>query len=410
MSSAPEEPDNPLYGDFEDYLDGKLPPARHREVAELLARSAAAREMLEELQTARKWLEGTRWDVPEPARWPSADEILARAGRHTVSPPAVAVTKSGPAAGGAGGWSAGWMPVWGTFRLPAWALGAAAGVVLFAGVALWWALSPSAPDELAQSKVSEASAPPTSEPPAPPVPATARPDDTARSVLPGEVPGETPSVGPAPRKKKGPDAPTPEAVLPEGKSKRDSAGSGEKLDDSQRAGVLSTPASPTTPPEQTAGQSPVAAAPSAGEEAAQRAEAMSAERREARPSFAAPPLEAGAASPATGRSSGAGTADRARDAMKEAPKAKPGSAANVQGTAAPVTALTLRLVVANRRAALTHVATVVRELGGTVQRNGEQVVVTVPAGHVADCAARLRARVSVATEGETLQVTIRERE
>ncbi len=137
---------------------------------------------------------------------------------------------------------------------------------------------------------------------------------------------------------------------------------------------------------------------------------MSAERREARPLAAAPLPEAGAAPPVAGRASGAGATDRARDETKEAPRAKPGSASNAQGTAAPVTALTLRLVVANRRAALTQVATVVRELGGTVQRNGEQVVVMVPAGHVADCAARLRARVSVATEGETLQVTIRERE
>ena len=96
--------------------------------------------------------------------------------------------------------------------------------------------------------------------------------------------------------------------------------------------------------------------------------------------------------------------------MKEAPRARPGSAADVQGTAAPVTALTLRLVVANRRAALTQVATVAREFGGSVRLDGEQVAVTVPAGQVSACAARLRVRVAVVTEGETLQVTIRARE
>ncbi len=408
MSSAPEELDNPLYGDFEDYLDGKLPPARHREVAELLAHSAAAREVLEELRTARQWLEGTRWDIPEPTTWPSADEILARAGRRMVSPPAVAATKSIPAAGGTGRWSTGWMSWRWNVRSPAWPLGAAASVVLLVGGGLWWVLSPSAPDELAQSKVAETSAPPPSESPAQPGAATGRPDDPARPVLPGEA---APAGGAASRKKD-PAASALEAAESgdEPKRSKPSAGPTAVTEDSQRVGIASVPSPLVAPAGQPSGQAPAVPAPSAGEGGTHKAEAMSAEQREARPSVAAPPLEAGAAPPATGRSSGAGTADRARDAMKEAPKAKPGAAPNAQGTAAPVTALTLRLVVANRRAALTQVATVVRELGGTVERNGEQLMVTVPAGHVADCAARLRARVSVATEGETLQVTIRERE
>ncbi len=406
MSSAPEELDNPLYGDFEDYLDGKLPPARHREVAELLAHSAAAREVLEELRTARQWLEGTRWDVPEPTGWLSADELLARADRR---PAASLPTGANPdrSAGKAAGWSAGWMSWRWTVRSPVWALGAAASMFLLVGGSLWWVLSPAAPDELAQSKVSE-----TSEPLARPELAPARPEDTTRPVLPGEAA----PAGAAPRKKD-PAASALEAASPEGKSRRagPSAGSSGIAEDSQMSEVASAPSPLAAPAGQPSGRAPAASAPAAGDDTAHKAEAMTAERREARPLAAAPPREAGAPPPVAGRASGghpsgAGAADRARDEMKETPGAKPGSASNAQGTAAPVTALTLRLVVANRRAALTQVATVVRELGGTVQRNGEQVVVTVPAGHVADCAARLRARVSVATEGETLQVTIRERE
>ncbi|AEP13357.1 anti-sigma factor [Chloracidobacterium thermophilum] len=401
MSSASEELDNPLYGDFEDYLDGKLPPARHREVADLLARSAAARERLEELRTARKWLEGTHWDVPEPSGWPSAGEILARAGwRPAASLPAAKPDRS---TGRFAGWLSGWMPWQWNVRSPVWALGAAAGVFLLVGGGLWWwVLSPSAPDELAQSKVSE-----NSEPLARPELAPARPEDAARPALPAEA---TPA-GAAPRKKD-PAASASEAASPEGKSKRSgpSAGSARVAEDSQRAEVASAPsplAAPAGPP---AGRVPAAPVPSAGDETAHKAEAMSAERREARPLAAAPPLEAGAPPPVAGRASGTGTADSARDETKEAPKAKPGSAANAQGAAAPVTALTLRLVVANRRAALTQVATVVREFGGSVRLDGEQVVVTVPAGQVSACAARLRVRVAVVTEGETLQVTIRERE
>ena len=400
MSSASEELDNPLYGDFEDYLDGKLPPARHREVADLLARSAAARERLEELRTARKWLEGTHWDVPEPGGWPSAGEILARAGwRPAASLPAAKPDRS---TGRFAGWLSGWMPWQWNVRSPVWVFGAAASVLLLVGGGLWWVLSPSAPDELAQSKVSE-----NSEPLARPELAPARPEDAARPVLPAEAA----PVGAAPQKKD-PAASVLEAASPEGKSKRSgpSAGSSGTAEDRQRAGALRAPALPTTPPEQMAGQSSVAAAPSAGDETAHKAEAMSAERREARPLAAAPPPEAGAVPSVAGRVSGAGATDRARDEMKEAPRARPGSAADVQGTAAPVTALTLRLVVANRRAALTQVATVAREFGGSVRLDGEQVAVTVPAGQVSACAARLRARVSVATEGETLQVTIRERE
>ncbi|QUV85898.1 hypothetical protein [Chloracidobacterium aggregatum] len=406
MSSASEELDNPLYGDFEDYLDGKLPPARHREVADLLARSAAAREMLEELRTARKWLEGTHWDVPEPSGWPSAGEILARAGwRPAASLPAAKPDRS---TGRFAGWLSGWMPWQWNVRSPVWVFGAAASVLLLVGGGLWWwVLSPSAPDELAQSKASETSAPPTSELPAQPGAATARPEDAARPVLPAEAA----PVGAAPQKKD-PAASVLEAASPEGKSKRSgpSAGSSGTAEDRQRAGALRAPALPTTPPEQMAGQSSVAAAPSAGDETAHKAEAMSAERREARPLAAAPLPEAGAAPSVAGRASGAGATDRARDETKEAPRAKPGSAADAQGAAAPVTALTLRLVVANRRAALTQVATVAREFGGSVRLDGEQVAVTVPAGQVSACAVRLRARVSVATEGETLQVTIRERE
>ncbi|WP_058866212.1 hypothetical protein [Chloracidobacterium thermophilum] len=400
MSSAPEELDNPLYGDFEDYLDGKLPPARHREVADLLARSAAAREMLEELRTARRWLEGTHWDVPEPGGWPSAGEILSRAGwRPAASLPAAKPDRS---TGRFAGWLSGWMPWRWNVRSPAWAFGAAASVFLLVGGGLWWVLSPSAPDELAQSKASE-----TSEPLVRPELAPARPEDAARPARPGEAA----PVGAAPQKKD-PAASALEAASPEGKSKRagPSAGSSGIAEDPQRAEALHAPVSPTTPPEQTAGQSSVAAAPSAGDETAHKAEAMSAERREARPLAAAPLPEAGAAPSVAGRASGAGATDRARDETKEAPRAKPGSAANAQGAAAPVTALTLRLVVANRRAALTQVATVAREFGGSVRLDGEQVAVTVPAGQVSACAVRLRARVSVATEGETLQVTIRERE
>lgn len=196
MSSASEELDNPLYGDFEDYLDGKLPPARHREVADLLARSAAAREMLEELRTARKWLEGTHWDVPEPSGWPSAGEILARAGwRPAASLPAAKPDRS---TGRFAGWLSGWMPWQWNVRSPVWVFGAAASVLLLVGGGLWWwVLSPSAPDELAQSKASETSAPPTSELPAQPGAATARPEDAARPVLPAEAA----PVGAAPQKK-----------------------------------------------------------------------------------------------------------------------------------------------------------------------------------------------------------------
>ncbi|QUW01330.1 hypothetical protein J8C02_14420 [Chloracidobacterium sp. MS 40/45] len=406
MSSAPEELDNPLYGDFEDYLDGKLPPARHREVADLLARSAAAREMLEELRTARKWLEGTHWDVPEPTGWPSAGEILSRAGwRPAASLPEARPVRS---TGRSAWWPSGWMPWRWNVRSPVWAFGAAAGVFLLVGGGLWWwVLSPSVPDELAQSKVSE-----TSEPLARPELAPARPEDAARPALPAEAA----PAGAAPRKKD-PAASALEAASPEGNSKRSgpSAGSSGMAEDPQRSEVSSAPSPLAAPAGQPAGQAPAAAAPSAGDETAHKAEAMTAERREARPLAAAPPREAGAPPPVAGRASGghpagAGTADRTRDETKEAPRAKPGSAANAQGAAAPVTALTLRLVVANRRAALTQVATVVREFGGSVRLDGEQVAVTVPAGQVSACAARLRARVSVATEGETLQVTIRERE
>lgn len=198
MSSASEELDNPLYGDFEDYLDGKLPPARHREVADLLARSAAAREMLEELRTARKWLEGTHWDVPEPSGWPSAGEILARAGwRPAASLPAAKPDRS---TGRFAGWLSGWMPWQWNVRSPVWVFGAAASVLLLVGGGLWWwVLSPSAPDELAQSKASETSAPPTSELPAQPGAATARPEDAARPVLPAEAA----PVGAAPQKRPG---------------------------------------------------------------------------------------------------------------------------------------------------------------------------------------------------------------
>jgi hypothetical protein len=406
MSSAPDDLDNPLYGEFEDYLDGKLPPARRQEVAEFLARSAAAREALEELQMARKWLEGTQWDVPEPTEWPSARAILARAGWHPATSPSAA--KSDQSAGESAWWLAGWMPWRWNVRSPAWAFGAAACALLLVGGSLWWALGPSAPDEMAQSRVSEDSELPAR--PKQPGSAPAQPEDTAPSVWPGEA-----ALVDATSQKKEPSA--PEAGSPERKSKGlgPPAGSTDAMEGAQESKVSSAPLPLAAPAGEQAEQASAVGAPLAGDEVAHEVEAMTAEQRKSHPSATSPSPEMGATPHVAGRLSGARTAERSRanrnrDEMKEPSEAQPGSADDAQEVAASVRAATLRLVVADRGIALAQVVTVAREFGGSVRLNGEHVTVTVPAGQVSACADRLRARVSIATEGETLQVTIRARE
>lgn len=400
MSSEEAQLDHPLYGDFEDYLDGKLPPARCQEVTDLLARSAAAREVLEELRTARRWLEGTRWDVPEPARWPSAEDILARAGRRPAALPAALATKPDRAARKAAWWAAGWLPWQWDVRSPAWAWGAAVSLLLLVGSSLWWVLRPAPPDELAQSKASE-----SAEAPSQPAPSVASPDDMARPERPGEIPPVA-----TPSRKKAPGAPASETLSAHERTTPAAAGATGTTNDAGRADaappVATAPGQPATLPEQKAGRPLSEAAPPAREELTAEAE-LARRRREARPLAAAPPAEADALA---GQPSGAETRDKGHDGnAKESRVAQPSPVASAQKPA-PVAASVLRLVVANRRAALTQMATVAREFGGTVQVVGEQVVVRVPAARVAECIARLRARVAVVTEGEMLQVTVRARE
>ncbi|MGQ9896688.1 MAG: hypothetical protein ACUVR8_03870 [Acidobacteriota bacterium] len=396
MSSRSEELDNPLYGDFEDYLDGVLPPARHQEVTDLLARSAAAREVLEELRTARKWLDGTRWEVPEPTAWPSAEEILTRAGRRPPPSPVISAVKSEPLARWSAWWPAGRMPWQWTFRLPAWASGVVVGVLLLSGgVLFWWMFIPLSPDELAQSEVSR-----TPEAVSPPEPALTRPNDTSHPMLSGKAP----PVDVAPRRKD-PAAPAStkgQSTGEQSKRLKPSADLTEMAEDSQQSEASFGPVPPTALPEPGSQRVPAVAASS--DKGETKAEAMTAERPQSRPLTTAPPPGAGVAPPMDRRSSSSETADGNRNETQEASKAQVGSVGHSQGG---LPATTLRLVVENRRAALAQVVAVAREFGGMVQFEGKQVVVIVPPEQVANCVARLRARVPVVTEGELLQISVR---
>ncbi|MCS7079278.1 MAG: hypothetical protein NZ585_04405 [Chloracidobacterium sp.] len=385
MPSLPEETklDHPLYGEFEDYLDGVLPAARRREVEDLLARSAVARAALEELRTARAWLHGTDWEVPEPAEWPSAEAILARAGRR-------------PAAAGSAvkRWWSDWRASWRfAFRSPAWALGAAACLALLVGGSLWWMFRPSASDEVAQSRRPQppARVEPAGGPVAPAAPAA--PPSAERTPV-ERAPNDTPKRKDAPEKPRVDAAqPTPAAVAPEAPLER------------------------TSRPPAVLGQAEPAPSPAAAPSSAGVAEGMRLRtgRDLARQSKSPASAPAGASSalPEAHKEDQEEAADAYAPAAPHAWKpdesaaARAGSSSAEAENTAPVT---LRLVVADRARAIGQATAVARAFGGTVRVGGERVVVVVPAARVTECAAQIRARVSTAVEGWVLEITVRARE
>ncbi|OYT71190.1 MAG: hypothetical protein CFK52_08675 [Chloracidobacterium sp. CP2_5A] len=372
MPSLPGESqlDNPLYGDFEDYLDGALPEARRQEVEAFLARSPTARALLDELVTARAWLRETNWDVPEPARWPAAEAILARAGHRPASASAAKSRR------------ANWRGL-AFFPSPAWALSAAAGLALLMGGGLLWRmLGPSSSDEVAQSSRSqppEAVAPPTISAPAPAAPPLA----------------ERPPAGGAPKKGK------PEKPL---------------LDAAPASAPAPLGQAEPAPP---AASAPAARAPSAAGEAPSRAERDSESRNQA-PAAGAPSAQPEARkeawkarsderpSPAAVRAPDDPGANQA-DAMEanESLAARSRSSVADAAASAPVT---LRFVVADRSRAAEQATAVARALGGAARLSGERLIIAVPAARVAECAARLRSGISTTAEGQPLLVTVRAQE
>ncbi len=378
MPSLPEETsfDNPLYGDFEDYLDDALPEARRREVENLLERSPAARALLGELIAARAWLSETRWEIPEPVRWPSAEAILSRAGRRPAP---------------AKGWRSGWRAAWrARFASPAWALGAAACLALLLGGGLWRMLSPPSPDEVAQSSQPQ---PPSgaAEPPAAP----SAPESAAlaeESPLPeGLRPGRAPRLDQRePRQDQGkkPLSQVSPAAAPDA----------ESLESAARA-----PASPMA-------SAPPAPAPSVAGEASPRAERAAESRDQAHALAAGAPgasLETRKEAARDGRAPADAPQKAAAQRADEASAARSRSSAADAGAPATVT---LRLVVMDRARAAAQATAVARAFGGGARLSGERMTVAVPAARVADCAARLRARIATAAEGQPLLITVRAQE
>jgi anti-sigma factor RsiW len=169
--------------DLDAYCDGTLPDARRREIAAFLQASPQARATLQEFQQAHDLFENATWDVPEPTRAPSAQDILAAARTRPVARPS---WRDRFAA-----WRAGL-----TWRSPAFA--AAALLAVGAGVG-WLALTASrtpSPQESAAVAPSPKPAPPeTAE--AARAPESA-PDATAKSVESPAAPEPTakPDAGP----------------------------------------------------------------------------------------------------------------------------------------------------------------------------------------------------------------------
>lgn len=394
MPSLPEETqlDDPLYGDFEDYLDGALPEARRREVEALLARSAAARALLEELRTARAWLNGTTWDVPEPARWPSAEAILARAGRR---PAAASATRR---------WWAAWRARWSlNVRSPVWALGAAAGLALLMGGGLWWWLLPPASDETAQSsRAQDAVIESQDGPPSSAVPAAAPAVESVESAPPVRPQNGVAAPGDAAQKearqKDAPETSRP-VVAPPAPTQASPGAPVERI-------------APPSPLPGRAGPSPPPAAPPAGaaEDGRLRAGRDFADRSEA----SSPAADAAGARPEAQKEtlkedSGYAAAPPAPAARRS--DASPGERARASASGVDASSpVTLRLVVADRARAVEQATAVARAFGGTARFGGDRLIITVPAARVADCAARLRAGIPQAAEGRPLLLTVRARE
>lgn len=391
MPSSPEENqlDDPLYGDFEDYLDGVLPEARLREVEALLARSATARALLEELRTARAWLNGTTWDVPEPTRWPSAEEILARAGRR---PAATSATRR---------WWARWSL---NVRSPVWALGAAAGLALLMGGGLWWWLLPPASDETAQSsRAQDAVIESQDGPPSSAVPLAAPAVESVESAPPVRPQNGVAAPGDAAQKearqKDAPETSRP-AVAPPAPTQASPGASVERIYPRvPLLGQAESPPPPAAPPSAVAPDEPQLLA---GRDLPDRSEASS------------PAADAAGARPEAQREtlkedSGYAAAPPAPAARRS--DASPGERARASASGVDASSpVTLRLVVADRARAVEQATAVARAFGGTARFGGDRLIITVPAARIADCAARLRARIPQAAEGRPLLLTVRARE
>ncbi|MFQ3582662.1 hypothetical protein J8C06_14030 [Chloracidobacterium validum] len=407
MSALPEDPelDHPLYGDFEDYLDGALPEARRREVEALLARSTTAQALLDDLRTARRWMQGTTWDVAEPAQWASPETILARAKRRPATMPA--------ARRGWADWWAGWSA---RVQAPAWALGAVVGSALLVGVGFWWLLGPSAAEDVARSSPPPAEKPVATladRPDAPPVPPGRSAERQEALPLRKEAPEKT-----APSVKSPPSAASSGAVdaLP--------------ADSAKPAAGRPEPSSMASAPERSETVTPLSAppqSPAMAESAPARASrggfagfdshddksapARASRDQAAREQVSREKADAGAASVAGAKPEPPPADNVAQPAAPESKKANESFAARQRSPAgAPVATLTLRLTVADRSAALARLAAIAREFGGSAQPSGERVIVTVPASRVADCAARIRARMPNEATGTSLEVTVRARE
>ncbi len=357
----PEETklDNPLYGDFEDYLDGVLSEARRQEVEALLARSAAARALLEELQTARSWLWETRWDIPEPGRWPSAEAILARAGWR---PP---------------GW---WRRQSITSRRPVWAVGAAAGLVLLVGGSLWWMLAPPSPNDVAPLKTS--------------------------SRLP-----ET--IAELPTRASSPDAPAASPAAEHASPKRAQNDPALKTDTTGNRRPDAAPPVPVDIPSPAPTRPPTYSPMFSGQgEPPPPTDTAEPGRRHVNRGASSSPAMSGRqpespeeAQPAVPTE--AVVASTASNAQKRAVAPADLTPASTAETASPSSPVTLQCVVADRRQAVRQATAIAQACGGTAQLDGNRLVVTVPVVRIDECVVRLRARLPVARDGQRLQITVR---